>query len=225
MLVSFAVLSAIDYVQAQGNDPKKTSPGTGQVQMEPKKPAQSIPSTKRFAERTGFVRAGEVIGMNVKDAAGKDAGKVEDLLLDTRGEIAYAVVSFGGLFGIGDKLFAVPWSSMMVDRDDKAILLAVNKETLERAPSFTKDKWPDRYDQTWQENVRKTWSDASITAAVKSRLVADKASSLVKVNVDTHQGVVELNGTVDSDRAKQRATQLTRQVEGVRKVVNNLKIG
>jgi hypothetical protein len=225
MLASFAILGAMDYVQAQGTDPKKTTTGAGPVQMEPKKPAQSIPSSKRFAERTGFVRASEVIGMNVRDAVGKDAGKIEDLLLDTRGEIAYAVVSFGGLFGIGDKLFAVPWDSLMMDREHKAVLLAVNKETLERAPSFTKDTWPETYDQTWNDNVRKTWGDASITAAVKSKLVADKASSLVKVNVETSQGVVELSGTVDSERTKQRATELSRQVEGVRKVVNNLKIG
>jgi hypothetical protein len=225
MVASFVILAAMDYVQAQATDPKKPAPAAGQVQMEPKKPAQAIPSAKRFAERTGLVRSGELIGMNVRDAVGKDAGKIEDLLLDPNGEIAYAVISFGGLFGIGDKLFAVPWPSLMMDREHKAVLLAVNKETLERAPSFTKDKWPDRYDQTWSENVNKAWSDAAITAAVKSKLVADKASSLVKVNVETNQGVVELKGTVDSDRTKQRATDLARQVEGVRKVVNNLKTG
>jgi hypothetical protein len=225
MVASFAILSAMDYVQAQGTDPKKPAAAAGQVQMEPKKPAQSIPSAKRFADRTGLVRTGELIGMNVRDAVGKDAGKIEDLLVDPSGEIAYAVLSFGGLFGIGDKLFAVPWNSLMMDREHKAVLLAVNKETLERAPSFTKDKWPDQYDRTWSDNVNKAWSDAAITAAVKSKLVADKGSSLVKINVDTNQGVVELKGTVDSERTKQRATELARQVEGVRKVVNNLKTG
>jgi osmotically-inducible protein OsmY len=59
---------------------------------------------------------------------------------------------------------------------------------------------------------------------VKSKLVAEKASSLTKVNVDTRQGVVSLNGTVDSNETKERAAKLARQVEGVREVVNNLKV-
>jgi osmotically-inducible protein OsmY len=60
--------------------------------------------------------------------------------------------------------------------------------------------------------------------AVKSKLIAEKASSLTKVNVDTRQGVVSLNGTVDSNETKERAAKLARQVEGVREVVNNLKV-
>jgi hyperosmotically inducible protein len=46
----------------------------------------------------------------------------------------------------------------------------------------------------------------------------------VKINVDTNQGTVHLNGTVDSPAAKERAAELARQVEGVRQVVNNLKV-
>jgi hypothetical protein len=201
------------------------------VQDEPKPTHQQTTppqvSKEGLKENVPFChRASKVVGTDVKNLKKEDLGEVKELVIDPEsGEIAYAVISFGGLFGIGDKLFAVPWHSLMMDREHKAVLLAVNKETLERAPSFNKDKWPDRYDQTWSDNVNKAWSDAGITAAVKSKLVADKASSLVKVNVETNQGVVELKGTVDSERTKQRATDLARQVEGVRKVVNNLKTG
>jgi hyperosmotically inducible periplasmic protein len=59
---------------------------------------------------------------------------------------------------------------------------------------------------------------------VKSKLAREKAATLVKVNVDTNEGVVQLSGNVDSEQTKLRATELARQVEGVRKVVNNLKI-
>lgn len=164
------------------------------------------------------------MGSSVKDASGKEAGKIEDLLIDSRGQIAYAVVSFGGLMGIGDKLFAIPWNAVMVDRDNKTVYLDVTKETLERAPSFPKDRWPDANDREWGSGVRTTWNDASITAGVKTKLAGEKAATLVKVNVDTNQGVVQLNGTVDSERTKQRASELARQVDGVRKVVNNLKV-
>ena len=79
----------------------------------------------------------------MKDLAGKDAGKIEDLLLDHRGHVGYAVVSFGGFLGIGDKLFAVPWfapDAVIVDREKRTVYIDVKKETLEQSPSFTADK-------------------------------------------------------------------------------------
>jgi len=59
---------------------------------------------------------------------------------------------------------------------------------------------------------------------VKTKLAGEKVSTLLKVNVDTNQGVVQLNGSVDSERMKQRASELARQVDGVRRVVNTLKV-
>jgi hyperosmotically inducible protein len=66
--------------------------------------------------------------------------------------------------------------------------------------------------------------DATITASVKSKLVADKASNLTRVDVDTNNGTVYLNGTVDSAAQKSRAEQLAWQAQGVKSVVNNLQV-
>jgi len=71
-----------------------------------------------------------------------------------------------------------------------------------------------------RDQGRASW----ITASVKTKLATEKAATLLKVNVDTNQGVVQLNGSVDSERTKLRASELARQVDGVRKVVNNLKV-
>lgn len=65
--------------------------------------------------------------------------------------------------------------------------------------------------------------DASITAAVKGKLAADRAASLTSVDVDTVAGTVYLTGTVPTAASKQRATELARQVDGVARVVNNLQ--
>jgi len=59
------------------------------------------------------------------------------------GRVAYAVLSFGGVLGMGNKLFAVPWSSLKVDEDEKCFILDVNKKMLEGAPGFDKSHWPD----------------------------------------------------------------------------------
>jgi len=66
--------------------------------------------------------------------------------------------------------------------------------------------------------------DATITATVKSRLVAEKASNLTRVDVDTNSGTVYLIGTVESAEQKTRAEQLAWQAKGVRSVVNNLQV-
>jgi hyperosmotically inducible protein len=66
--------------------------------------------------------------------------------------------------------------------------------------------------------------DAGITAAVKAKLVADKASNLTRVDVDTTNGTVYLNGSVADSATKVRAEQLAWQAKGVRGVVNNLQV-
>jgi hyperosmotically inducible protein len=66
--------------------------------------------------------------------------------------------------------------------------------------------------------------DATITASVKSKLVADKAANLTRVDVDTNNGTVYLNGTVDTAEQKSRAEQLAWQAQGVKSVVNNLQV-
>ena len=66
--------------------------------------------------------------------------------------------------------------------------------------------------------------DATITAAVKAKLVSDKATNLTRVHVDTNNATVYLNGTVDSAERKTRAEQLAWQAKGVKSVVNNLQV-
>jgi osmotically-inducible protein OsmY len=66
--------------------------------------------------------------------------------------------------------------------------------------------------------------DRTITASVKSKLVADRASNLTRVDVDTTNRVVSLNGVVESVDQKRRAEDLAMQVNGVRRVNNNLQV-
>jgi osmotically-inducible protein OsmY len=66
--------------------------------------------------------------------------------------------------------------------------------------------------------------DRTITTSVKAKLVADKAANLTRVDVDTTNRVVSLNGIVESSEQKRRAEQLAMEVSGVRRVENNLQI-
>jgi hyperosmotically inducible periplasmic protein len=66
--------------------------------------------------------------------------------------------------------------------------------------------------------------DGAITASVKAKLAAEKISTVTRIDVDTNQGVVALNGTVQSAEMRARAEQLARDVKGVRDVINNLRV-
>jgi len=66
--------------------------------------------------------------------------------------------------------------------------------------------------------------DAAITASVKARLVADTTSNFGSVNVDTNNGTVYLTGVVGSVEQKTRAEQLVWATQGVRGVVNDLRV-
>jgi sporulation protein YlmC with PRC-barrel domain len=98
--------------------------------------------------------ASTLAGDSVKNSAGEDLGKVDEIMIDIpSGRVAYAVLSFGGILGMGNKLFAVPWGALKVDEDEKCFILAVNKKTLESAPGFDKDRWPDMADTSWGSEV------------------------------------------------------------------------
>jgi hyperosmotically inducible protein len=66
--------------------------------------------------------------------------------------------------------------------------------------------------------------DATITASVKAKLVAEQAANLTRVDVDTNKGIVQLSGVVESAERKAQAEQLALQVEGVKSVTNNLQV-
>src|SRR5665647_527868 len=60
-----------------------------------------------------FLSVSTLKGHNVVNKAKEDLGKIEDLMIDFKNDrIAYAVLSFGGFLGVGNKLFAVPWKAI-----------------------------------------------------------------------------------------------------------------
>ena len=94
-----------------------------------------------------------------KDAKGRFMQKVlaaDTLTGDTVvNRVAYAVLSFGGFLGMGDKLFAIPWSALAIDTGEKQFILEVDKKSLESAPGFDKAHWPDMADRVWGAEVNK----------------------------------------------------------------------
>ena len=93
-------------------------------------------------------------GNEVFNLEGEDLGDIKEIMLNvSTGQVSYAVLSFGGFLGMGEKLFAVPWNALTLDTVNKRFTLNVPKERLENAPGFDSNKWPNMSDQTWAEGI------------------------------------------------------------------------
>ena len=100
------------------------------------------------------VSAPKIIGEAVINRDKENLGKVQDLVIDTElGSVAYAVLSFGGFLGMGNKLFAIPWQAFEFSATEYKLILNVNKEKLKNAPGFDPEKMPNFADRSWGESV------------------------------------------------------------------------
>ena len=97
-----------------------------------------------------FLLASDLKGNRVVNKNAEDLGTLEDYMIDLQnGRIAYAVLSFGGWFGMGNKLFPIPWSALTMQLYDNnlRIILNVDKEVLQKAQGFDKSQLPLSYDE------------------------------------------------------------------------------
>ena len=99
-------------------------------------------------DRSGVLKASDLIGTKVQGTDGKNLGNIKDLVINPEdGDIQYAVLDFGGFAGIGDKYFAVPWEALHIDKENNRLALDLHKKDLKDAPGFDKNNWPDLSEQ------------------------------------------------------------------------------
>jgi sporulation protein YlmC with PRC-barrel domain len=116
--------------------------------------AGSSASDTRRGPGPEVMGAKTLIGNDVYNDEAMDLGQIKEIMLDLRnGAVAYAVLSFGGFFGMGEKLFAVPWNALKLDTTNKRFVLKVERRRLEQAPGFDRDHWPNMADQSWAKEL------------------------------------------------------------------------
>lgn len=107
-----------------------------------------------MAEYRRTMSAGTLMGDKVMNRQGDTLGKVEEIMIDVEtGRVSYVVLSHGGLLGVGDKLFAIPWQALALSEEEHAFYLDVEEELLETAPGFDKDDWPEHPMHEWLVSV------------------------------------------------------------------------
>ncbi len=146
--------------------------------------------------------ASDLVGMKVTSQQGESLGKIEDVVVHPGGEISYAVLSFGGWMGAGDKLFAMPWSILRTVEADTAkkdsarsLVLPLDKERLKTAPGFDKKSWPTMANPDWVKDVDAFYrSDAEpnakkpVEAAARTSVITWRATELKGFDVKTPTG-------------------------------------
>ena len=91
-----------------------------------------------------YLTATSIIGDKVYNDKDEHMGAIEEIMIDiTTGQIEYVVIKFGGFLTINEKYFAIPFSLLKVDPKRRAFLLNQSRETLEKAPGFDMNQWPE----------------------------------------------------------------------------------
>lgn len=158
-LIVFSLSAALRADEPQRN----VDVDVGRVHVDVNKTNTSDQSAKNV------VRGKDLMGLNVYGENDEKLGDIKDLVIDPKeGKIRYAVLTFGGFLGMGDKFFAVPWSDIQfiskgttrtgTIKEDYGVL-SISKDELKNAPGFDKDKWPNFADQNWSSNVDKYYNE------------------------------------------------------------------
>lgn len=119
-------------------------------------------------------KASDLVGKTVKNSKDENLGKLENIVVDANsGRILYGVLSFGGVLGIGDKLFAIPWSSLEPTTDMDHIVLDVDKDRLKNAPGFDKSHWPDFADESFATSTHRYYGQTPYWQNQQSQQTSD----------------------------------------------------
>lgn len=117
--------------------------------------ARVIPSDAPSAGPGPYVMASaSLAGDAVVDPRGEALGHIERVMIDVAsGRVAYAVLARGGVLGLGEKLFAIPWEALTLDARSRRFVLGVDRDRLDKAPGFDRQHWPAMGDPAWSAQV------------------------------------------------------------------------
>lgn len=103
-------------------------------------------------ETERLIASNKVEGTTVYNESGEKLGTIYNFMVDkASGQVEYAVLQFGGLFGLGADYYPLPWEKLTYDTDEGGYVVDIDKETLEAAPRYS-DEEP-RFDREYGEQV------------------------------------------------------------------------
>lgn len=112
------------------------------------------------AEPPRILSVGGLTGVPVVSLRQEKLGRVEEIMIDTGcRRVTYAILSFGALGGMGDRLFPVPWHLLRLDSQGEQFILQLVRERLKTAPGFSPRDWPRMSDRQWAREIHEFYSE------------------------------------------------------------------
>ena len=105
-------------------------------------------------ETAAVISAAKVTGTAVFNTEGEQLGDIHDVMLDKRsGKIAYAVLSFGGLLGIGQQYHPLPWAILKYDTRQGGYVVGITIDQLKGAPTYAATETPAWTDRAYATRI------------------------------------------------------------------------
>jgi sporulation protein YlmC with PRC-barrel domain len=116
-------------------------------------------------QHAGDMRLSKLVGANVYDAKGTSLGEIKDAIVDANNsKVVYAIVSYGGFLGLGEKELAQPLHSFRREAARDRLVLDVDRQRLKDAPGFDKGQWPDWKRSDYGSRVDRFWASRDQSA-------------------------------------------------------------
>jgi sporulation protein YlmC with PRC-barrel domain len=114
-------------------------------------------------ETQSLIAASKVNGTSVYNTAGESIGTIHDVMLNKQsGKVSYAVLSFGGFLGIGEKYHPLPWDKLTYSEQFGGYVMNLDKDVLEQSPAYAASEMPDwstpAYGNSIDDYYRRTMS-------------------------------------------------------------------
>ncbi|MFZ0390421.1 MAG: PRC-barrel domain-containing protein [Calditrichia bacterium] len=167
ILITGLFLAVLNPVAAQQTDVKAEKDSSKYHKWDQKKSSKTDKSDydwkagqNRLSDAESVSNVKTMLGLGISDRTGKDIGKIEDLMIDTRsGRIQYAILSFDGYQDTNGKYYAVPYRNLDIAGRENRVILDVNRNDITEAPGFNRTNWPQNGTDEWQRGVDEYWQN------------------------------------------------------------------
>lgn len=211
--LALAMGAGYSYADDKARDPH--NPTKTEVQTRDKTAAQGEKGAKGDKEKlTRVHRVSDLMGATITNAQNESLGTVDDIVMNQKGDIKFAIIGHGGVLGIGESYIAAPWKAMKpAFGEDSTFTMNISKQELEKAPTFQRDNYQELQNREWLDRVHAHFKmehdakdadkaahakrdDAKATAADSHRLI--RASQVIGASVVNAQreSIADVNDLV-----------------------------
>lgn len=141
--IAFAFVSLFGTQALAARDDADRGTGTTQQGALPGRQDAGADREKVGVAEPTSMRVSNITGAVVNNLQGERLGTVQDLVVGKEGEVEYMILSHGGLLGVGDRLFAIPWEAVRPGAEANTFMLDIDRQRLANAPNFDRNTWPN----------------------------------------------------------------------------------